>query len=325
MGERAPERHAQAALLVGAGRLARESGAVLAALSALDAAGERRAEPLPVLELTDLEELLVPRALDGMLILEAGRVPAEDIGFVRRFLERHAGWRLVVVGENEQEPNARALLAQARAQWLAWPPDLVELRALLPRSAPGVSVAGRGERRSRRAASAPARGVNGNVDLGLLLEELLAGAALRGEGPARYQFSASRGCRIAGQRETLLSGLQGLVELARLCAGNDGLLRATLADDKEVVLLRLEFPRAGLPERDLPALLEGTQDHADPALAAGLATALRGVELLREIGAEVELAASEPERVCCEVRLAHSHQPAPLGSVRPGKAEDPFA
>jgi len=56
----------------------------------------RQAEPLVAAQ---TEELLAPCPLEGLLILESGRVPAEDIGFVRRFLERHGGWRLVVVGE----------------------------------------------------------------------------------------------------------------------------------------------------------------------------------------------------------------------------------
>src|SRR5262245_29068109 len=322
MGGHAPERHSEAALLVGEGQRARESGAVLAALSALDGAGERRAEPLPEHALGDLEELLVPRALEGLLILEAGRVPPEDIGFVRRFLERQAGWRLIVVGESEQDPQARALLALARAQWLAWPPDLAELRALLPRSAPGAKETGRGARaRARRAE--PARRVNGSVDLGELLEDLLAGAALRGEGLARYQFTAGRGCRVAGERESFRSGLQGLVELARVCAGSDGLVRASLAEDREAIRIRLEFPRGALAERDLPGLLGDAHDVADPALAAGLEEALRGARLLRESGAEVETSAPEPGRVRCEVRLAR--KAAPLGSARSGKAEDPFA
>jgi hypothetical protein len=322
MGEHAPARHPEAALLVGEGARARETGAVLAALSALDSAGERRTDPMPELALTDLEELLVPRAVEGLLILEAGRVPGEDIGFVRRFLERQAGWRLIVVGESEQDPQARALLALARAQWLAWPPDLAALRALLPRSAPAAKETGRGARaRPRRAV--PARGVNGSVDLAELLEDLLAGAALRGDEAARYQFSARRGCRVSGERESFRSGLQGLVELARVCAGNDGLVRASLAEDREAVRIRLEFPRGSLAERDVPGLLGGELEVADPVLAEGLEAALRGAKLLREIGAEVETSASEAGRVRCEVRLAR--QTAPLGSVRPGKAEDPFA
>lgn len=325
MAEHEPERRTpRAALLVGPGRRARETGAVLTALSALDAAGERGAEALAEFALADLEELLARRSLEGLLILETAHVPVEDIGFVRRFLERQAGWRLVVVGESEQDPCARALLSLARAQWLTWPPDLGELRALLPPAAARASGGERGQRTGmRRAPAGRTPAVNGGVELGDLLEELLAGAALRGDGTARYHFSAGRSCRIAGAREVLLAGLQGLVELARLCAGSDGLVRATLAGDGEGIHIQLEFPRAGLPERGLTALLEGSKEHPDPMLAAGLAAARRGAELLRESGAEIELAASEPGRARCEVRF--TSPAAPLESARQGKAEDPFA
>src|SRR5262245_30155715 len=106
--DKEPERRTRPALLVGAGRRAREAGAVLSTLSALDPeGGERTRDPLPQAVLGDLEELLTQRPMEGLLILESGRVPAEDIGFVRRFLERHAGWRLIVVGEDSQDTRAR--------------------------------------------------------------------------------------------------------------------------------------------------------------------------------------------------------------------------
>lgn len=324
MAEREPERpRPKAEILAGSGRRARETGAVLAALAGLDAAGERRGVAWTESGLADLEELFAPHSLEGLLILEAERVPPEDIGFVRRFLERQAGWRLVVVGESEQDARARTLLALARAQWLAWPPDLGELRVLLPVGAARAAEPGLGERpRTRRAAPAERR-VNGGVDLGGLLEELLAGAAVRGESTARYSFSAGRNCRIPGEREALLAGLHGLVELARLCAGSDGLVRATLAGDGDAVEIQLEFPRANLPERGLSGLLQGSKDPPDPALAEGLAGARRGAGLLAELGASVNLEPSEPGRVRCEVRFAV--RAAPLEPARSGKAEDPFA
>src|SRR5262245_4523647 len=179
MAERDSEpRPARAQLWLGAGRRARESGALLAALSALDADGTPRLEPLSVLALGDLEELLAQRTLEGVLILEAEKVPPEDIGFVRRFLERHPGRRLVAVG-TDPEP-ARALLALGRGTWLAWPPDVEALRALLPpaqgRVPPEDPEAS--TRRGARRAPVP----NGAHDLRALLEELLAGAALLGAG-----------------------------------------------------------------------------------------------------------------------------------------------
>lgn len=319
----------KAVLLVGPGQHAREAGAVLAALSALDPTGERHAEPLPELGLADLEELLTQRSLEGLLILDAGRVPLEDIGFVRRFLERHALWRLLVVGADEREPRAGALLALARAEWLAWPPDLERLRALLPASVAGRVETGRGETgrgehtRARRAARGTTASQNGGVDLGELLEELLAGAALRGEGTARYHFTPRRGCRLPFERESLRAGLHGLIEFARVCAASDGLVHATLAGKGEALEVQLEFPRAALPEKSLPGLLTGPAERVEPALAEGLAAARLGAALLGEIGARIELVSGESGRLRCEVHFAA--RPAPLAAVRPGKPEDPFA
>jgi hypothetical protein len=317
-------RNQKAVLLVGPGPRPRETAAVLAVLSALDAAGERRAEPLQELGLADLEELLTQRSPEGLLILEAGRVPGEDIGFVRRFLERRALWRLVVVGEDEQDPHARALLALGRAEWLAWPPDLARLRALLPASKPGRVEAERSMHpRGRRAPRGGPAPLEGEVDLGDLLEELLAGAALRGEGQARYHFSRGRGGRVPGGRAALRAGLQGLVELARVCAGSDGLVRANLGGSGEAVEVQLEFPRAMLPEKGLPGLFTGAVEHVDPLLAESLAEARESAELLAESGARVELVSVEPGRVGCAVHFAA--RPAELATVRPGKPEDPFA
>jgi hypothetical protein len=130
---------------------------VLAALSALDAGGETRGAPMAAGTLADLEELLVTRRPpEGLLVLDSARVPDEDIGFVRRFLERHPQWRLVVLGADERDVRVRALLALPRTSFLAWPPDLAELRALLSasRSAAPAPVASppaaEGERRAPR-------------------------------------------------------------------------------------------------------------------------------------------------------------------------------
>ncbi len=101
-------------LLLGAGRRVHEVGAVLSTLAALDEDGERSHEALALFGVADLEQLLAQKPLEGWLILEAGRVPGEDIGFVRRFLERHAGWRLLVLADDPAEPRAKALLGFER-------------------------------------------------------------------------------------------------------------------------------------------------------------------------------------------------------------------
>ena len=120
-------------LLVGAGQRPRELGAVLSARGAVRARsdGEPVIEPHRPMGLSDLEELLAQRPAEGTLVLDYQRVPGEDIGFVRRFLERHLEWRLVVVGEDVSDRRARSLLGLPRAQWLPWPPDLDQIAALL--------------------------------------------------------------------------------------------------------------------------------------------------------------------------------------------------
>jgi len=343
----ADKRSARAHLLVGAGRRSREVAAVLATLAIDDAEGaESDGEPglgLARKELADLEELLVQqpeaeRPAEGLVILESGRVPGEDIGFVRRFLERHPGWRLIVLAEDSQEQRARALLGLARAHWLPWPPDLDQLRALLPArrelSSPALrfdalGASGRTAARARAAKRAPAaEPVNGIVDLGDLLEELLAAAALQGEGTARYQYQRGEPFPIQRERDALAEGLAGLVALARHCAGAEGLVRAaiepTIEPNGDGLKIGLDFPLASLPEKDLPGFLERSgSGAADQALAAGVAAARHGVSVLRAAGARVELLPQKPGRVRCEVHLA-----LPRASVkggRGGKPEDPFA
>ena len=318
-------------LLVGPGRRARAAGGVPAALSALDEEGERRREPLREVVLVDLEELLAPRPLEGLLILESGRVPGEDIGFVRRFLERHSGWRLVLTGEDAQAPAARALLALGRAQWLRWPPDLGELRAFLtPLSGgtPARSAPAGGDERPRRGARRAT--TNGAVDLAELLEELLAGAALQGEGTPRFQFRPAGTVLVKRERALLTEGLGGLVELARVSAGADGLVSVAVVNAAEAVQVGLEFPRGELAEKELSTLLERAPAGVDAALARGLAAARHGCALLRAAGDQVELSGAESGRLRCEVRCPLRPGSAPAQrsasrSTRAGKAEDPFA
>jgi len=336
---------ARPVLLLGAGRRAHEVGAVLAALSTLDEEGQRRREALGLFGVADLEELLAQRPLEGWLILEAGRVPGEDIGFVRRFLERHAAWRLFVLSDDPTEGRAKALLAFPRAQFLPWPPDLDQLGALLvrrgerpaalPPPAPTAPAARstptpeapREERPSARRPARRAAAPNGAaVDVSVLVEELLASAALQSRGNPRYHFQSAQAVLLARERGLLAEGLGGLVDLARTCAGEDGLVRAAIDPAGELVRIGFDFPLAGLSEKDLPELLERPYPpEGDPALAEVVAGAQQGVALLREAGGRVELASTEPGRVHCEVRLP-LQPPAPPRTGRPaGKPEDPFA
>ncbi len=87
--------------------------------------------PVNVEALTDLDELVDTFPMAGRLILDGDHLLLEDIGFVRRFLSRNPDWSLVLVGADAARQTARTVLAFDRASWLAWPPDLDQLKGLV--------------------------------------------------------------------------------------------------------------------------------------------------------------------------------------------------
>ncbi len=81
--------------------------------------------------LADLDELVDPFPASGRVVLDGDHLLVEDIGFVRRFLSRNPDWSLILVGEDAARQTARTVLALERTSWLAWPPDLDQLKALV--------------------------------------------------------------------------------------------------------------------------------------------------------------------------------------------------
>ncbi|HED65162.1 MAG TPA: hypothetical protein ENJ09_06350 [Planctomycetes bacterium] len=348
------------ALLVGAGRRPKELGAVLAALGGLRARLDGRGAPEPhrPMGLSDLEELLAQRPPAGTLVLDYERVPGEDVGFVRRFLERHTEWRLVVVGEDVRDRRARALLALPRTQWLPWPPDLDQINALLDLGESSVRSASG----ARRADSPPPRTLplasdeeeapaprpipqgrtdepsaaseeNGPVDLGALVEELLAGAAL-GSGAPRYLFRCDHGILLDRARAPLASGFEGLLQLARVSAGPEGVVSAQVApseqagDPEDAARVRIDFPAAAIPTAILPDLLHKEVPRSKKLpkdLAGAIRAARKAAGALSEAGARVALFQHQDERLRIEVVLASGPVPTQVAPPRAAKAEDPFA
>jgi hypothetical protein len=141
-----------------------------------------------------------------------------------------------------------------------------------------------------------------------------------GAGGARFHLRSGVACPVHEDRTALRVGLEGLLELARACAGAEGLVRAALEPAEGGVRIGLEFPRAALSEKDLPTLLEGPDETREPSRQA----ARLGAERLRALGARVDLLEGDPGRVRCEVRLARTAKP-PARATRAGKPEDPFA
>ena len=107
-------------LLLGRGPRARRLGEVLLALARIRAEETGRddlAAATPQ-DLEDLEELLsrdVQGPSHGTLLLEVDTVPLEDIGFVRRFLERRPSWSLLVLGERAASAGRSRTRARLRS------------------------------------------------------------------------------------------------------------------------------------------------------------------------------------------------------------------
>ena len=85
-----------------------------------------------VRQIGDLDELSERIAGEGVLLIDADVLPAEDVGYLRRFLARHEGFAMTLVGEDSSRRVARTLLRRPRARWMHWPPDLDDVRGLAP-------------------------------------------------------------------------------------------------------------------------------------------------------------------------------------------------
>jgi hypothetical protein len=333
------QRTAKTVLLVGSGARPKELGAVLAALSGVRSETNGGVRPIVPMGLGDLEDLLAQGPGDGTLILESGRVPLEDIGFVRRFLERHSSWGLLVLGEDAHDARARSLLGLPRSQFLAWPPDLEQLAALLDRLATGARAEAAprpAPRRERpRAPVRPARDdPTGRLDLAVVIEELLASSSLGGS-VARYAFRCEEPLPLQGDEALLRGALGGLLLLANRCAGDGGAV-AVVAErlasrelGTDVARVRIEFPLGPLTDGDLPDLLTSPFTGA-PELTSDVAAAQRGARALEDEGTRVTLRALRPGRLRVELVLgplaeAGERNAPENGGEERGRPEDPFA
>jgi hypothetical protein len=73
-----------------------------------------------------------------VLLVDADVLPAEDVGYLRRFLARETEFQLTLVGEDSSRRVARSLLRLPRVRWLGWPPDVDDLRYLAAPSREGA-------------------------------------------------------------------------------------------------------------------------------------------------------------------------------------------
>lgn len=114
---------------------------LLQALGQAPAAADTPAGSPEIAPWDDLGELLGQLRERGKLILDAERLPREDLGLVRRFLEREPGWDILLLAEEAPRPYLANLLAHARVQSAYWPLPVDQLGSLLqaPASAPHLA------------------------------------------------------------------------------------------------------------------------------------------------------------------------------------------
>ena len=108
-------------------------------------------------QLQDLDELASRRTDGGFLLVDADALPAEDVGYLRRFLARNESFRITLVGEDPSRRVARTLLREPRVQWLGWPPDLEDLQTFAGPSLSGLAGSSTARRAPPFPETAPAR------------------------------------------------------------------------------------------------------------------------------------------------------------------------
>lgn len=87
--------------------------------------------PAAVRRLADVEGLLERLSGHGRVVLDADRLPTEDVGILRRFLARRPRWVLVLTGDDPASPAARRFAGHPRVRWTPWPVDVAELPRLV--------------------------------------------------------------------------------------------------------------------------------------------------------------------------------------------------
>ena len=298
--------------LVGPSDLSRSLGAALCGLSRWGPQSHGSAQDLA--ELGDLEELLFGQSERGTLILDYSQVPVEDIGFVRRFLDRHVHWRMLVVGTDSGDDCAERLLRLGQSQWLSWPPNLDQISALLPvgpTSAPVAAITP-AERPSNPQAAEPVQNVTprpapapapmaavapaasnapANLDLGKLFKELLINEHLAGH---KWALEFQDGLTLPIDPRLAKLSYGAFINLARACAGREGLVRAKLersgleGDPADTVCLQMTFPQGSLSPEDLPKVLKRPLE-IEGKLGSAAKTALIAAEALRKRGGRIQL------------------------------------
>ncbi len=115
-------------------------------------------------DVADLGDLLASPTRPQRLVVDVDRLPVEDLGILRRYMERAGSAEVVLLGEDPGQRTARMLLARPGVRWHTWPLDTEALASLV--RAPG------GAEESEPAQREPLSPVEQEIDE---IERILAG------------------------------------------------------------------------------------------------------------------------------------------------------
>ena len=236
-----------------------------------------------VARIEDLAILLDPPSSCGRAVLDADRLAVEDIGLVRRFLERQPHWSLLLVGARSSAPAVRAFRSHPSAEFWVWPIDVDELAQLLrppelatyeiPRvtAAPARARAGRpaGQRSTPPRAPTPAAHAR---SLSPELREIEAILGTRSE----PRTSSGRAARtdVSGSLALARRPAEPEYELDEL-ERFDELEQAALVDSDEDSELEFDLE---LEDDELEVVFSPEESDADAPLAARSSSSGRELE-----------------------------------------------
>lgn len=263
-------------------------------------------------KLADIADLLTSEAGAGRLVLAASALPPEDLGILRRFLERGVGRELVLLADGFGLPTEGALvLPRTRTFPLGMGADLAAHLSSPPeRLTPARSAQVAGEERTDRLAlawqvlrerladrhdlapllarlegelerTALDRPPTGLVDLGVLTEELLAGLSLERDRRLRFLFRPEGELSMRAPRAEVEACLRLLFDLVGRCSSPDSVIRVRVtstsggeADPDAPVDTTIEFPDAPLAGLPMGAELDPDvlSRHFGPEVSASLRT-----------------------------------------------------
>jgi hypothetical protein len=211
----------------------------------------------------DLADLLGRQIGPGRLLAFVADVPTEDIGILRRFLERDSARELVLFSSGDEVapmalltlPRTRVLpkpISAAALAWLVGVPEQLERRLMRKDASPKEGEApmdpGRvdlalqvlKERLSNRDDVAPLLGrleielnrtrgeiadAESPVDVGELAEEILASLSLERGRRTRFLFRPEGELSVVRNRDGLGQCLKGLFKLVGRCSTPDSVIR----------------------------------------------------------------------------------------------------